>query len=243
MLFLLAAGCDLPGRPKETDAYRPPDQEMSFAALYQQNCAACHGRNGELGPAPPLNDALFLQIVPGADLRNVITKGREGTLMPAFAKDNGGQLTGEQVNVLADGIKSAWGEHKSRPGDLPAYLIPQVKADASDSKALARGTGAFARACASCHGPDGGGGTYGGKENGEAVGSINDPAFLSLISDQALRRLIICGRPDLGMPSYAEKTGRSEDFKPLTPQEIKELGALLASWRQGQSNSREGVRR
>ena len=31
---------------------------------------------------------------------------------------------------------------------------------------------------------------------------MNEPDFLALVSDQALRRIIITGRPDLGMPNY-----------------------------------------
>ena len=53
------------------------------------------------------------------------------------------------------------------------------------------------------------------------------PAFLALISDQASRRIIITGRPDLGMPNYAETDGRPEDFQPLTSAEIDDLVALL----------------
>ncbi len=64
-----------------------------------------------------------------------------------------------------------------------------------------RGAMVFERACAGCHGPNG----TGGERNGATGGAINAPAFLALISDQALRRIIITGRPDLGMPTYAEQ--------------------------------------
>jgi cytochrome c oxidase cbb3-type subunit 3/ubiquinol-cytochrome c reductase cytochrome c subunit len=64
---------------------------------------------------------------------------------------------------------------------------------------------------------------------------INDRAFLALISDQALRRIIITGRPDLGMPNYAESAGRPKGYKPLTSGEIADVVALLAYWRQGGS--------
>ncbi len=92
----------------------------------------------------------------------------------------------------------------------------------------ARGAKVFARACASCHGPLGEGG-----ESGDAgAGAINDPAFLALITDQTLRRYAITGRPDLGMPDYADNSGRSHDYQPMTSAEIVDLVALLASWRQ-----------
>ena len=58
----------------------------------------------------------------------------------------------------------------------------------------------FARACASCHGDRG----QGRQSDGKSVGAINDPDFLALISDQALRRYVITGRLDLGMPDYAD---------------------------------------
>ena len=51
------------------------------------------------------------------------------------------------------------------------------------------------------------------------------------MSDQALRRIIITGRVDLGMPSYREHRGRADSFAPLTAEEIADLVALLASWR------------
>ena len=65
----------------------------------------------------------------------------------------------------------------------------------------------------------------------KSAGRINSPAFLALMSDQALRRIIITGRHDLGMPNFAEKEGRPESFKPLTNQDVNDLMALLQSWR------------
>ena len=100
-----------------------------------------------------------------------------------------------------------------------------------------RGAEVFARACAGCHGPNG----AGIEHDGVVASAINVPAFLALISDQAIRRIIITGRPDLGMPNYAEHDGRPDDFQPLTSAEIDDLVALdrrLASDRQlDRSNS------
>src|SRR5262249_37305739 len=105
------------------------------------------------------------------------------------------------------------------------YLSP------AGSKGGDRDEGArvFARACADCHGKEG----EGVERDGRLRRKINDPAFLALISDQALRRIIITGRPDLGMPAYDGTAGRPGDFRPLTSAQIDDLVALLASWRQG----------
>src|SRR5262249_34902002 len=52
-------GCDFPGRPKELNGDAASSQKISFESLFARNCAGCHGKDGYLGPAPPLNDALY----------------------------------------------------------------------------------------------------------------------------------------------------------------------------------------
>jgi len=144
--------------------------------------------------------------------------------MPAFARDRGGPLTGEEVKVLAAGIKKRWGPPASPAGSPPPYLAPSGTAGKKDE-----GARVFARACAGCHGKDG----QGVERDGRLRRKINDPAFLALISDQELRRYAITGRPDLGMPPYDGKDGRPPDFQPLTSEEIDGLVQLLACWRLG----------
>ena len=134
-------------------------------------------------------------------------------------------LTATQVKVLAEGIKKRWGPPASPAGSVPPYIAPAGTGGGNKDE----GARVFARACAGCHGNQG----QGGKNGERQVGAINDPAFLALISDQALRRYAITGRPDLGMPAYDGKAGRPADFRPLTSAEIDDLVALLAYWRQG----------
>jgi mono/diheme cytochrome c family protein len=193
------------------------DRLLDFATLYSQNCAGCHGADGQFGPAPPLNDPLFLSIVPDEVLLMLVTEGRPGTPMPAFSRGKGGVLTDEQVRVLARGIKSRW--KADRPeSPPPTYTAEEESGDA------ARGRRVFDRACATCHGDEGRGGE-------KKVGPIHDPAFLALISDQAIRRLVITGRRDLKMPGYAGKDGRPSDFKPLSSDEIADVVAYISGWR------------
>lgn len=223
VLALLATGCDrLDSRQA---VYRParPDHVLDFASLYRENCSGCHGAEGKLGPAPPLNDSIFSSIVPDTVVKSVITEGRPGTPMPAFARTHGGPLTDDQVKVLAGGLKSHWKPGEPASANLPRYAV-DTSASAGDKQ---RGLEVFARACADCHGEDGSGGM--------TAGAINNHAFLALISDQCLRRYVITGRPDLGMPDFAGKNGRAADFKPLTASEITDLVALLAHWRRSGS--------
>jgi cytochrome c oxidase cbb3-type subunit 3/ubiquinol-cytochrome c reductase cytochrome c subunit len=57
---------------------------------------------------------------------------------------------------------------------------------------------------------------------------VVDSAYLALVSDQALRTAVIAGRVDLGMPDWREAVAD----RPMTPQEIADVVAWLASHRQ-----------
>jgi cytochrome c oxidase cbb3-type subunit III len=210
----------------------PPQEETTFPALFARNCAGCHGAHGKFGPAPPLNDGLFLALVPDAELERVISDGRAGTLMPAFAAAKGGHLLPGQVKVLASGLKSHWRSKEPPPSDAPAYFVSHGHSASTKSASEKDGIKVFARACASCHGAHG--------EGGKDAGALNDPDFLALLSDQALRRYVITGRPDLGMPDYSDLTGRPASFTPLTAQDVTNVTALLAHWRDRSSGKDMG---
>lgn len=219
-----AGGCSFhpPGKPVPPDDGGAPSQLVTFEKLYASNCAGCHGENGTTGPAPTLNDPLFLALIPDAEVLKLVAEGRPPTPMPGFAHSKGGQLTEGQVKTLTTGLKEKWGKPAPAPAGCPPYLAP--KGTAGDA---GRGTTVFARACAGCHGDKGQGGTH----DGRTVGAVNNPAFLALASDQRLRRVAITGRPDLGCPRYDEKTGRAADFQPLAEQDVADVVALLTSWR------------
>lgn len=218
--LLALSGCDrLPsGKPIRPP---PPSDEERFLSLYDDNCAACHGQGGKSGAAPPLNDGLFVEIVPDEVLQMTITYGREHTLMPAFGRAGGGDLTPHEVQTLVSGIRTYWGQKKPTFKALPPeYLAGDEKGKVKEGAAV------FATACASCHGKDGQGTVN--------AGAINDPALLLLLSDQVLRRIIITGRPDLpiAMPNFQDGNGRDQNFRPLTNDDVTNLTALLVSWRE-----------
>ena len=256
LAVLSLAGCDrIPlGKPSAADRPVSPNEVLEFEPLFKRNCAGCHGADGKFGPAPPLNDPLFRGIVPRIELERVVSAGRPGTPMPAFAIANGGTLSAAQIRVLVDQIKGVpdkdaherarddghapaspkWGVPKSVSKDTPSYLSSASTSIRSAAKSeKIRGT-VFSGACAVCHGDRGEGGS---------AGPINDPVFLALTSDQALRRIIITGRPDLEMPDYASSDGRDPDFRALTSEEVKDLVDLLASWRAGATDAGESEAR
>lgn len=221
MAVFVLVGCDaLPGRPQQADQPLLPSQVMAFSPLYGQNCAGCHGAEGHLGAARPLNDPIYLALVGPDRLRKIIAQGVPGTSMPGFAAGAGGALTEPQINALVSEMLKQW----SRPSQVPEVPLPPYDAAGAVTNGSGpgdpdQGSKVFAEACASCHGPDGNGGDKGG--------SVVDVAYLALVSDQALRTAVIAGRTDLRMPDWREDI----PGQPLTPQQISDVVAWLAARR------------
>src|SRR2546426_8526921 len=105
----LSASCDrLPGKPNEAARWKRPTEVVDFNHLYAQNCSGCHGADGRLGAARPLNDPLYLALVGEDTLRWVIARGVPGTSMPAFAQAAGGSLTDQQIDILVKEMRGRW---------------------------------------------------------------------------------------------------------------------------------------
>ena len=67
------------------------------AAIYGDNCASCHGGDGEGGVGPPLGGGAAVEAFPdAADQVTVVVEGRGG--MPAFGND----LTPEQIDAVVE---------------------------------------------------------------------------------------------------------------------------------------------
>jgi cytochrome c oxidase cbb3-type subunit 3 len=202
-ISLVLVGCG-----HRTEQYILPDQITEFSTLFGSNCAGCHGRDGHSGAARPLNDPLFLALIGKEKLRDVIANGMPGTPMPPFAQSAGGGLTDQQVSILADQMEARW----SRPQDFVGVALPAYSAELGDPT---HGESVFERDCSACHG-----------EHGFA-GSIIDPAFLALVSDQSIRATVITGRADRGMPDWRSHTPGPA----MTAQEIADVVAWLSSHR------------
>jgi len=232
--LLTGCGARLPGQPSEAERWRAPAEVQDFDQLYAQSCAGCHGVGGKLGAARSLNDPLYLAFVTDDAMREVISKGRAGTNMPAFSEQAGGHLTDQQIELLVTGMRSRW----SKPNDFKAVEIPRysddqtgttnlpatagtsnISAGASQTGDASRGAATYKTYCASCHGPNGDGGS---------AGSIVDPNFLNLVSDQGLRTTVVVGRADLGKPDWRGNV----PGHPMAAQEIADVVTWLAAQRQ-----------
>jgi cytochrome c oxidase cbb3-type subunit III len=205
------SGCDqLPGKPRPSDRWQPPEAEKNFQVLFNGNCRACHAGETNIGASISMRDPLYLAIIPRDVLRKITAEGIPGTTMPGFAKANGGELTDEQVDIIVNGILD-WGKSSQvTKTNLPPYSAPLGDAT--------HGSEVYNRFCASCHGQVG--------QNGKA-GSIVHPDYLQLVSDQYLRSVTIAGRPELGMPNYQNLVPN----QPLSDQDIADIVAWLVSRR------------
>ena len=205
------AGCDWPGRPKPDPEVPRPETVLSFDRLYGENCAGCHGANGQNGPATNLANPLYQSLIDDAALRDVVANGEKGTLMPGFSSQSGGSLTDAQIDALVREMRARWRKPDAFAGAPPP---PYKAAHPGDAN---KGAAVYAAACARCHGAS-------AQQPGKA-GTILDGSFLALINEQTVRTTIIAGRPDIGEPDWR---GHIEG-RPMTDDEITDVTAWLRS--------------
>lgn len=220
LLFGLAACGPYPGHNAAQAVVQRPEDNLDFASLYKQNCAACHGESGRNGAAIALANPVYIALAKD-QLRGIIANGVPNHLMPAFAQSSGGMLTDAQVDALANGIVRQWGD----PHALPGTALPPYAATLTGN--ADNGQRAFAIFCARCHGANGEGGAIDvGSGSKAKIGSIVDPSYLALVSDQYLRSVTIAGRPDQGMSDW-----RTDATQPMTDQQITDIVAWIKSKR------------
>jgi mono/diheme cytochrome c family protein len=232
-LLLVFAAMELCGCHQAHGRPGPDPAETDFRSLYRANCAGCHGANGKNGAAIALANPVYIAWVGEDQLRTAVANGTASKLMPPFAKSAGGMLTDSEVSALAHGITESWGTPNPISGANPPAYKGTLEGDSQ------RGLTAYGEFCARCHGSSGEGGPADGKNTavetgpnktgpGKSgwLGSIVDPSYLALISDQNLRSLIVAGLPDGVMPDW-----RSDGAQPLSDQQVTDIVAWLASKR------------
>jgi len=192
-----------PGRIAMVEAADGERARVAGAALYRENCAACHGEQGQGQVGPALNSSELLRTSPDEVLFSLIRTGVPGTLMPAWGQAFGGPLTDGHVSQVVASIR-AW--EATAPRILPVEVAPDP----------VRGATTFAETCFICHGENGVG--------TERAPRLNDAATLRDFDDAWYRNTISHGRPAQGMPTWGTV---------LSPAQIDDVVALIAAWREG----------
>lgn len=175
--------------------------------LFSENCASCHGKQGEGGLGPTFNEHDFLASTSDETLFSLTRTGVPGTLMPAWGQNFGGPLTDEHVASLVAFIR-AW--EPTAPDIEPVVQEPDP----------VRGATIYGQTCFVCHGENGFG--------TEFAPALNDPERLRKLDDAWYRSTIAHGRPAKGMPTWGTV---------LSPMQINDLVAMIGVWRDGKTVS------
>jgi mono/diheme cytochrome c family protein len=197
-------------------AQQDDDGQLQLGSqVFAENCAVCHGPNGEgrVGATLAKN---WPSIRPELATKATIANGIPGTVMPAWSLSNSGPLTDAEIDAVVTYILS-WqtggapeitphATATSRPAISP---VPDVQGDPNQGAILYDGN------CAVCHGVDGEG----------RIGVTLAKNWGSIRPDLAIRSTIANGVPGTAMPAWSQQNGG-----PLTEDEINDIVAFVMSW-------------
>jgi mono/diheme cytochrome c family protein len=192
--------------------------------LYAENCAVCHGMNGEGIAAIPALDSSALRAKSVDEIYKTISRGRTQTAMPAWALEDGGSLSDYQIDELISLIESGnWKQAGDRVVNLGlAPLIPFTTepdpallaeiANLPDGATLQAAVKLFASNCVACHGADGIGSSI--------APALNDPVVREKTVDE-LTATVTDGRVGTLMAGWGNT---------LKPEEISTVVTLVTRW-------------
>lgn len=188
------------------------DQTEQGARLYAENCAVCHGADGQ-GRVGATLAKDWPSIRPDLRVKTTIENGVAGSPMPAWGQSNGGPLNESEIDALVAYILT-W--ETGGPPEIPtspAYTprppitpVPEVMGDPNSGGVL------YDENCKVCHGPNGEG----------RIGARLAKAWTSVRPDLEIKTTISTGIEGTIMPAWSQANGG-----PLTESEINNLVAFV----------------
>jgi cytochrome c oxidase cbb3-type subunit 3 len=184
------------------------------ARLFAENCAVCHGENGQgrVGATLAKN---WPSIRPDLTVRSIIANGISGSVMPAWGQANGGPLSDEEIDALVFYILSwqtsgppQFTPHPTATPRPPISTLPSVEGDPN------RGAVLFDQNCAVCHGANAQG----------RIGANLSKSWPGIRPDLNIKNTIQNGIPGSVMPAWAQTNGG-----PLSEENINDLVAFILS--------------
>jgi mono/diheme cytochrome c family protein len=100
------------------------------AQVFQQNCKVCHGEKGEGRIGANLAKS-FASAFPAAFVKQTVSTGVQGAVMPAWAQENGGPLNTQQIDDVTAFVVSL------QKISAPAFVEPTATPAPSGDEALA----------------------------------------------------------------------------------------------------------
>ena len=172
--------------------------------LYEVNCAACHGLDGEGGVGVPISLPSFINSVDDTFIKTTIIMGREGRVMPSFK-----ELGDEKINALVHYVRQ-WGS-KTPPKRNEEKIVGDVL----------KGAKLFAQHCTVCHGEKGEGGHGTGvtfsrqRDLPIFAPGLNNAGFLASATDHTIKLILENGRLGTPMVSFLDRGLSDEDLNNL----------------------------
>jgi mono/diheme cytochrome c family protein len=196
------------------NAQEDSQQEMLQlgARIYAENCEVCHGENGAGRVGATLSKD-WPSIRPDLAVESTIRSGVEGSVMPAWSRENGGPLMDDDIDALVLYILS-WetggldliSPIPSPTARPPITPIPEVQGDPNNGAVL------YDQNCAMCHGVDGKG----------RVGATLDRVWTSIRPDLSVENTVRNGVEGSVMPAWSMENGG-----PLTEAEIDDVVSYI----------------
>ncbi len=199
--------------PYAVAAQTPPEEQIEIGrALYGENCAVCHGADGQGRVGAQLAKD-WPSLRPDRTIAAVIANGIPGSAMPAWSQARGGPLSEEQIEAIVAYILT-WESGAPRlAAPTPTAVLrplltppPEVQGDPN------RGAQLYDQNCAVCHGANLEG----------RVGATLAKNWPSIRPDQSLRNVIANGIQGSAMPAWSQARGG-----PLSEAEIDDLVAFI----------------
>lgn len=190
------------------------DKLQLGAQLFADNCAVCHGPNGE-GRVGATLAKDWPSIRPDLMVKTTIENGVTGSPMLAWSQENGGPLSEEEIEALIVYILrwETGGPRIIPPSPAvtsrpPITPIPNIVGDPN------QGGISYDQNCAVCHGPNGEG----------RIGVTLAKAWPSIRADLGIKSTIANGVAGSPMPAWSQENGG-----PLTEADINDLVAFITS--------------
>jgi len=209
LVFILAAAWVTETATAQTSG---PEQIELGERLFSENCAVCHGTDGQ-GRVGATLAKDWPSIRPDLLVKTTIENGIPGSPMPAWSQARGGPLAQEEIDAIVAYILT-WqtGGPASIPPTPTAFprpamtAVPDVEGDPNNGAVL------YDKNCAVCHGPEGKG----------RVGSNLSKDWSAIRPDLSIRNTVSNGIPGSVMPAWSQANGG-----PLAETEINDLVAFL----------------
>ena len=179
-------------------------EDIDAGRLYQENCAICHGDNGDgktatqSGLVPRPRDFTSAQAAMELTRERMIfavTNGRRGTAMMAHK----GRLTPEEIEAIVDYVRAN-------------FMRQPVETEASKNQPplLSLGEAVYTQNCAVCHGDKGNTAYWARNGLNPPPRDFTGEEAKSILTRQRMITSVTHGRPGTGMQPFKSKLSAQE---------------------------------